>query len=168
MLVFSNNYNGGGGGYTCNKISMFGGGNTPTTSGHYGFGVSSYTTYYFSTQYHRFRYGLSIGGTNFGSVGMELNNNNLSVNGAIYAATTIQSSGVFYFASSLWHNCNDGNDRFYFEPNSTTYIRGAGSSMVSRNITFRNGADNDLGWYEWNSVLYGYGFVKLSDRRRSK
>ncbi len=111
-LVFSNGYNGAD--YVCNKISMFDGGNTPTTSRQYGFGVSSYTTAYFSSQYQRFRYGLSIGGTNFGNVGMELNNNNLSVGGAIssgssiYAKTTIQSSGTYCFPNNIWNNTNDG------------------------------------------------------------
>ena len=169
-LVFNNNYNGGGSDYACNKISMYGGGNTPTTSANYGFGVSSYTLDYFSAQYHRFRYSTAIGGTNFGSVGMELNNNNLAVNGAIsagtsiYAATTIQASGAYYFANGIWHNTNEGNARFHFSSGQTTYIRGY-TSGGARYITFRNGGDTDIGYFDANNNFWAYSHLTISDRR---
>ena len=117
---------------------------------------------------YRFRTQNFNGGThtpltlnNYGNVSF---GNNLTTY-SLTSSTSIQSIGTFYFASSVWNMCNASNPRLYFAPNSTTYIRGAGSSMASRNITFRNGSDSDVGWYEWNSVLYGYGFVYLSDRR---
>jgi hypothetical protein len=166
-LVFSNNYNGGGADYACNKICMFGGGNTPTTTGQYGFGISSYTIDYFSSQYHRFRYGGS--GTNFGSVGMELNNNSLTVNGAIsagtsiYATTTIQASGAYYFANNLWNNSNEGENRIYFGSSGTTYIRGTGNSTLT-SIVFRSTTQFDMSYFT-GSVFYCYGPINLSDRR---
>jgi hypothetical protein len=134
---------------------MFGGGNTPTTSGQYGFGVSSYTMDYFSAQYHRFRYGLSIGGTNFGAVGMELNNNNLTVNGSIYAATTIQSSGAYYFPNGIWNKSNDSIDRLHFSTNGATYIK-SGVGALGQGITFRNSNDQDLAYFNGFYTTYYY------------
>jgi hypothetical protein len=106
-IYFNNNYYGGGADVACNKISMFGQG-----SGQYGFGVASYSTEYFSAQYHRFYYGLNIGGATRGTQGMVLDNNNLSVGGSICATTTIQSSGAYYFPNNIWNKTNDGLDRF--------------------------------------------------------
>jgi hypothetical protein len=95
-LVFNNNYNGGGANFACNKLSFFGGGNTPTTSSSYGLGVSGSTLDYFSSSVHRWYYGTS-GGTGFGNVGMTLTNNNLSVNGNV-SMTSINNLNVY----NLW------------------------------------------------------------------
>jgi hypothetical protein len=85
----------------------------------------------------------------------------LQIEGSLYVSTTIQSSGAFYFASSLWHKCNASNDRLYFAPNGTTYIKSGGSG---NQIYFRNSSDIDIGYFQ-QSILYCYGPINLSDSR---
>jgi hypothetical protein len=74
-LVFSDSYKSGGGtDYACNKIAFFGGGNTPTTSSAYGFGLSLGQLDYFSIESHVFYTGTS-GGTNYGTERMRIASN---------------------------------------------------------------------------------------------
>ena len=55
QLAFNNGYRGGGGiDYACNKIALWGGANTPTTSSTFGFGIADATLDYFSPDRHRF------------------------------------------------------------------------------------------------------------------
>ncbi len=81
---------------------------------------------------------------------------------ALHSRSTIQSLGAFYFANNLWHKCNNSNDRFHFSPNSTTYIKGA--TTLSRVITFRNGGDQDIGYFN-DFYFWCYGPGNLSDSR---
>jgi hypothetical protein len=149
VMNFNTAYNGGGAEFACNKINVWG------TGGNYGFGISGGTLDYFTGSTHRWWYG--GGGTNFGTQGMVLTNGGLNVSSSIYTAGTIQSSGAFYFASSLWHKCNASNDRLYFAPNSTTYIKGGW-------INFRSSSDTDMAYFS-NNLFYCYGPIGLSDRR---
>ena len=69
QLVFSDTYKGGGGtDYACNKISLWGSGNTPTTTSYFGFGVAAALEVldYYSYSHHAFYTG-TRGGTNYGT-----------------------------------------------------------------------------------------------------
>jgi hypothetical protein len=76
--------------FPCNKINIWG------TGGNYGFGIDGGTLDYFTGSTHRWYYGSS--GTNFGTVGMTLTNNNLSTSGYIYGGNYVQG-GSFYLVS---------------------------------------------------------------------
>jgi hypothetical protein len=52
--------------YACNKISMYGGGSTPSTTSIYGFGIAGSTLEYFSASAHKF-YTDTTGGTGIGT-----------------------------------------------------------------------------------------------------
>ena len=79
-MVFSNTYrNGGGADFACNKISLYGGGNNPTTTSidneTFGFGVAvNGMLEYFTWQSHVFYTGTS-GGTNYGTERMRIASN---------------------------------------------------------------------------------------------
>ena len=67
QLVFNNNYSGTGpANYACNKIALYGGGNTPTTSSYYGFGIGESSLDYFAGSAHQFYTG-TVGATSFGT-----------------------------------------------------------------------------------------------------
>jgi hypothetical protein len=70
--------------------------------------------------------------------------------------------GFITFAKNVWNNSSDGKNRLYFADNSTTYIKSG--QPFSRQITFRNGSDVDMGYFEQN-IFYCYGPINLSDRR---
>jgi len=93
-------------------------------------------------------------------------NGNALMNGlnvsSLYSATTIQASGAIYTAVDLWNKSNDGKDRLYYANNGGSYIRSGTAS--GRMITFRNGSDVDIGYFESN-IFYCYGPINLSDRR---
>jgi hypothetical protein len=79
QLVFNNSYRGGGGtDYACNKISIYGGGNTPTTSSSFGFGMSSEGLEYFSGGNHRFYTG-TVGGTSYGTPTLYIASGNVAI-----------------------------------------------------------------------------------------
>jgi hypothetical protein len=59
------------------------------------------------------------------------------------------------------------NTRFHFSANQTTYIRGY-SADGSRNITFRNGQDYDIGYFDLNNNFWSRGFLTISDRRTKR
>jgi hypothetical protein len=82
VMNFNTVYNGGGADYPCNKINLWG------TGGNYGFGISGNTLDYFTSTTHRWLYGGS--GTNLGSTGTTLTNNNLSTSGYMYAGNYVQ------------------------------------------------------------------------------
>ena len=71
QLVFNNSYRGNDANYACNKLSLFGGQNTPTTSSKYGFGIETTAFDYFSETGHRFYTG-TTGGTNYGTESMRI------------------------------------------------------------------------------------------------
>jgi len=88
QLVFNDGYKGLGGiNYACNKIALYGGGNTPTTSSQYGFGVADGTLEYFGGA-HKFYTG-TTGGTGYGSERMKVwNNGAVSIQTTGYALPT--------------------------------------------------------------------------------
>ena len=113
---------------------------------------------------YRFRTQNFNGGThtpltlnNYGNVAV---GNNLTTY-SLTSSTSIQSFGVFYFASSVWHKCNAGNDRLYFAPNAITYFRSGANT--GGQFVFRKADDSQIAYFE-NSVLYAY-LWNLSDRR---
>jgi hypothetical protein len=140
--------------FPCNKMNLWG------SDGAYGFGIDGGTLDYFAGSTHRWFYG--SGGTSYGTQGMTLTNGNLSVSGSIYATTTIQASGAIYTAVDLWNKSNDGKDRLYYANNGGSYIKSG--TISGRMITFRNGSDVDIGYFESN-IFYCYGPINLSDRR---
>ena len=71
QLVFNNNFRGSGGSYACNKISLYGGVDTPTTTSSYGFGMAGGALEYFTNQTHIWYTGTE-GGTNYGTERMRL------------------------------------------------------------------------------------------------
>ena len=77
QLVFNDSYRSGGGAdYACNKISLYGGGNTPATTSTYGFGVAAGAEQfeYFSYSQHVFYTG-TRGGTTYGDERMRIKGN---------------------------------------------------------------------------------------------
>jgi hypothetical protein len=75
QLVFNNSYKGGGGtDYACNKIALYGGLNTPTTTANNGFGIADAGVEYFSGSSHIFYTGTS-GGTGYGTERMRITTN---------------------------------------------------------------------------------------------
>ena len=95
--------------------------------------------------------------------GADINCGSLSSRNSIYATTTIQASGAYYFANNLWNNSNENENRIYFATSSTTYIRGAGSTFGT-SLVFRAPNQADMAYFTAN-ILYCYGPVNLSDRR---
>jgi hypothetical protein len=59
---------------------------------------------------------------------------------------SIASNGALSFANNVWHRCINGNERFYFGVNSTTYIKGQASGG-GRPIEFRNSSDAAIAWF---------------------
>ena len=103
-LVFNNSYRGGGSDYACNKISLYGGVNTPTTTSTYGFGVVGGTLEYFSPDSHRFYTG-TTGGTGYGTQRMIMYGN-----GAVGIHTTSGANPTgFMKAGSLLIGNVDAN-----------------------------------------------------------
>jgi hypothetical protein len=76
--------------YTCNKIALWGGRNSPNTTSAVGFGVSSGALDYFSGSIHRW-YSGTTGGTSFGTERMVLSNG-----GGLKVLTTLLVTGVSY------------------------------------------------------------------------
>jgi hypothetical protein len=106
---------------------------------------------------YKFRTQSFIGGTNtpltLNNYGNTVIQNNLTTV-SLTSSGTIQSFGVYYFANSVWHKCNTSNDRFYFAPNATTYIKGYGDPP----IVFRNGGDATL------IYIYSNGYTTINGR----
>jgi hypothetical protein len=71
--------------------------------------------------------------------------------------------GHTVFATNVWNNSGENENRIYYGASSTTYIRGAGSILGS-SIVFRSPAQQDMGYFNSNN-LYCYGPISLSDRR---
>jgi len=111
-LVFNNSYVGGGANYACNKISLYGGGNTPTTTSTYGFGVAGSTLEYFTggggSGNHKWYYG-GNGGTSYGTVGMQLTNNSLSVGGNILVGGNKTVGGNSYQGNTYLNSGNESS-----------------------------------------------------------
>lgn len=140
--------------FACNKINLWG------TGGNYGFGIDGGTLDYFTGSTHR--WWSDSGGTNYGNQRMNLTNGALSVYGSIYAQTTIQASGAFYFPNNTWNNSNEGKNRIYFASSSTTYIKAG--NHAGRTIEFRSELDSAMAYID-NFSFYCYGPINLSDRR---
>ena len=88
VLGFNSQLNGSGASFPCNKINLW-----DASNGYYsyGFGMSGNTVDYFTNVSHRWYYGAGCAtglvSTNFGTVGMTLTNNALSVVGNLNAAS---------------------------------------------------------------------------------
>ena len=119
VMNFNTQYNGGGADFACNKINLWG------TGGNYGFGISGGTLDYFTSTTHRWLYG--GGGTNFGTQGMALTNNNLSVGGNVnMGSATINGDKVV-----------GGNS---FQRNTYLYSGNEGSAVIQYFATPFTGA----------------------------
>jgi hypothetical protein len=89
--------------------------------------------------------------------GADVNCASLSSRGSVYATTTIQDSGAYYFANNLWNNSNEGENRVFYASSGPTYIRGAGT-IFDRPIVFRSTTQFDMGYFQYNN-FYCYGPV---------
>jgi hypothetical protein len=110
QLVFSNSYSGAGGAdYACNKIALYGGANTPTTTSSYGFGIRDGALDYFSGSSHRF-YTETTGGTTYGTERMRIaSNGNIGIgtnNPAFRLEVAAYTSATFNFTA--YHLSNAG------------------------------------------------------------
>ena len=110
-INFNTEYYGGGADFACNKINLWGSG------GNYGFGISGSTLDYFTATNHRFLYG--SGGTGLGTVGMQLSNNSLTVNGNIITPSSFYYSGS-PGSTALNLAANDGYAELRVLRNSTS------------------------------------------------
>ena len=73
--------------FPCNKMNLWG------SDGAYGFGIDGGTLDYFAGGTHRWYYG--SGGTSFGTVGMTLTNNDLTVTGILTANNYVYAANYF-------------------------------------------------------------------------
>jgi hypothetical protein len=96
-----------------------------------------------------------------GQVGWIFRTQNLS--GGTNTPLELRHDGSIHFQVDRWHRGNDSENRIYFAQSSTTYIRGAGSSLGT-SIVFRSPTQFDMGYFS-NNLLYCYGPANLSDRR---
>jgi len=71
--------------------------------------------------------------------------------------------GHTVFATNVWNNSSENENRIYYAASGTTYIRGAGNSATI-SILFRSTTQFDMGYFN-ASVFCCYGPVNLSDRR---
>jgi len=83
--------------------------------------------------------------------------------GSIYCRGTMQALGASYWATNVWNNSSENENRIYFAQSGTTYIRGAGNSAAI-SILFRSTTQFDMAYFN-ASVFCCYGPVNLSDRR---
>ena len=74
QLVFNNLYRGSGADFACNKIALYAGANTPTTTANNGFGIATAGVEYFSGLNHMF-YTETTGGTGYGTERMRIASN---------------------------------------------------------------------------------------------
>jgi hypothetical protein len=95
QLVFNNLYRGSGADFACNKIALYNGGNTPTTTANNGFGIATSGVEYFSGLNHMFYTG-TTGGTGYGTERMRIDNTGaITIGGTLSAgATTITGNSV--------------------------------------------------------------------------
>jgi hypothetical protein len=95
QLVFNNLYRGSGADFACNKIALYAGGNTPTTTANNGFGIATSGVEYFSGLNHMFYTG-TTGGTGYGTERMRIDNTGaVTIGGTLSAgATTITGNSA--------------------------------------------------------------------------
>jgi hypothetical protein len=144
QLVFNNSFRGGGGtDYACNKIVLYGGGNTPTSSGDIGLGVSSYQFDYFSTNNHVF-----YTGNTAGNVGTERVRINPSGNVGI---GTNNPLSILH----LHNNLIQQDVRIILSDSTTT-------SSYSRGFHLIKGSDNNgyLYNYENSAIIFGNNSIE--------
>jgi hypothetical protein len=112
VMNFNTQYNGGGADFPCNKINLWGDG------GNYGFGISGGTLDYFTATNHRWFYG--GGGTNFGTQGMILSNNNLSVGGVVTIGGINDGGNIIKL--QVYASDGNGYSAIFKHPNNTQGI----------------------------------------------
>jgi len=78
-----------------------------------------------------------------GSVGWRFRTQNL--NGGTNTPFEIAHDGSVRFQVDRWHADSIGNQRFYFNANNTTFIKGYGNG--NQPIEFRNGSDASIAWF---------------------
>jgi len=113
-LVFNDNYRDGGASFACNKIALYGGVNTPTTTSTYGFGVAGGTLEYFSASVHKW-YNNTTGGTGYGTERM-----NSDLNGTLYInnVNATDANPKLFVVGSDVNNCS----ALFYHPNRSQGI----------------------------------------------
>ena len=172
QLVFNNGYKGGGGAdYACNKIYLYGGGNTPTTTSAvgeaFGFGVAAGGLLeYFTYNNHAFYTG-TTGGTNYGTerlriygngaVGIQGTGNWGIAQGMTAGSLTIGNitqnyggqSGAVANMAGLMMECSDNTEIAIHDSNTAVYS----FMRYTTNGNFRIG--RDMGWGAANLYITG-------------
>jgi hypothetical protein len=80
-------------------------------------------------------------------------NTGLYLAGALTVAGGASIGGILTLPCGVWHNSNDGNQRFHFGAGAPTYIQGNG-------ITFRNNSQVDTGTLDNGGNLITGGTIK--------
>jgi hypothetical protein len=73
-----------------------------------------------------------------GSVGWRFRTQSLT--GGENTPLAFTHEGTIRFQSDKWHGCSNGNQRVYYSPNNTTFLRGHGGTP----FIFRSGTDTDI------------------------
>jgi hypothetical protein len=174
-LVFSNTYrNGGGADFACNKISLYGGGNNPTTTSinneAFGFGVAvDGMLEYFTWQSHVFYTG-TTGGTNYGTERMRIaSNGNIGIGTTAAPSNSLTGTPQLAIGSIGYGISGENNDNTagIYIGDVTVYARwriGHGNAQLNLYQNNGSGTYNYRGAFANNTGTYS----SVSDKRLKK
>jgi len=175
QLVFNNAYSGAGGAdYACNKIALYGGVNTPTTTSTYGFGIRDGALDYFSQTAHLFYTG-TTGGTTFGTERLRIaSNGNIGI-GTSDTATyklnvngTTRLNGTISYGYNTWHSDVLGNKKIWYGGEGRTYMLGGQNVAGATCFTFRRGDESIIAEMYYSGALYILGTLSQGSDSRIK
>ena len=152
QLVFNNSSRGEGADFACNKIALYNGANTPTTTGNNGFGLNTTGVEYFSGTSHIFYTG-TTGGTGYGTERLRITTNgNVGIGTAnsegykLNVAGTFNTTGLYVNGTQITESSKwTGTEGIY---NTTTGNVGIGTSDLTYklnttdNISIRNSGNS--------------------------
>ena len=169
-MVFSNSYRGGGGTeYACNKISLYDGINTPTTTSAYGIGINNGFLDYFSGGGYSFYTG-TTGGTSFGTERMRIaSNGNIGIGTTVAPSNSLTGTPQLAIGSLGYGISGDS-----LEANSGIYIGDAIAAarwkLVHGGYNLNLHQNNGSGTYNYRGAFANNTgtYSSVSDKRLKK